>query len=241
MATIHGERGPDVLQDSDSSNGHSGDDSVIASEGPEPEPSPRSHDDYHTAHVYHLTGYYQVELDDISSDTPVEQISDYLQLRYREAKAVHGVGAPPSDHNQEEVLILELAADEMSKPLESDVLLLVDIEFRQFSSSDIVHRRKVLWMRSSTTKPSVLFQLHCYELCGRENFGCVLFHNHHHWSEDDSTIRNLLYGDFIRLAVLCPADLPPSTVVSEMESFEERECMRRVFTEERGTESEPGD
>lgn len=237
---------PEALQDHDSSNSHSGisgDDGEIDPEGPEPEPDPESDGDseeddedddvpYHTAHVYFIDGYIQVAIDEISVDTRLEQISDFMQLRYREAKACHFVGAPPSDHNQEEVIILELAADEAMKPLESDVLLLVDVEFRfqlMSSEDDTVRLRKVLWLRASATRISLLFQLRCYELCGRENFGCVVFHNHHHWSEHDFTVRNFLYGDFLRLVVLCPAAVPPSTVALEMKSFEERECMRRVF------------
>ena len=75
---------------------------------------------HHTAFVYHLQDdFFAFEVDEISSDTTLEQISDGWGLQYRELAALHTVNSPPSDHLDPgtETVIAELAQDADVRPV----------------------------------------------------------------------------------------------------------------------------
>lgn len=121
---------------------------------------------HHTAFVYHLQDdFFAFEVDEISSDTTLEQISDGWGLQYRELAALHTVNSPPSDHLDPgtETVIAELAQDADVRPLEADILSLVDVEFRPPLGTEVYHIRKVLWMRSTSTRVGVLHQLKAFD------------------------------------------------------------------------------
>ena len=215
-------------------------------EDPDPEDDDAISDDvsYHPAHVYHLQDdYFRMNIDEVTQDTVLEQISDHWQLDYGELTAVHTVEHPPSDHASgiEDVVIAELRQDSDIKPLQTDILSLVDIEFKLPLGSDLsVHWRKVLWLRSTSTREGVLHQLRSFDLCNhRPNFACVLHLNGNYWPQTDNAIRHFISGDYIRLVIICPADVAPRDAAADMREYERAEASRRVFRSEDTSDSTP--
>lgn len=215
-------------------------------EDPDPEDDDAISDDvsYHPAHVYHLQDdYFRMNIDEITQDTVLEQISDHWQLDYGELTAVHHVEHPPSDHSSEteDVVIAELRQDSDIKPLQTDILSLVDIEFKLPLGSDMsVHWRKVLWLRSTSTREGVLHQLRSFDLCNhRPNFACVLHLNGNYWPQTDNALRHFIHGDYIRLVIICPADVAPRDAAADMREYERAEASRRVFRSDDSSDSTP--
>ena len=184
-----------------------------------------------------------MDIDEVTSDSTVDQISDHWQLAYGEIVAAHIVASPPSDHSNgnEEVLIAELRQDLDTRPLQTDILALVDIEFKlPLGAALAVHWRKVLWLRSTSTRAGVLHQLRSFDLCHhRPNFACVLFLNNVHWPDTDTAIRHFVHGDYFRLVVICPADTAPRDAAADLRAFERAEVARRVFCAEDSSSSSP--
>ena len=236
--------------------------SQVAPTEPEPEDGPGDDDDpddedapdeedpesedvtYHRAHIYHLQDdYFSMDIDEVTMDSTVDQISDHWQLAYGELVAAHVVASPPSDHENgnDEVLIAELRQDIDTRPLQTDILALVDIEFKlPLGSALAVHWRKVLWLRSTSTRAGVLHQLRSFDLCHhRPNFACVVFLNNAHWPDTDTAIRHFINGDYLRLVVICPADTTPRDAAADLRAFERAEIARRVFCAEGSSSSSP--
>ena len=223
-----------------------GDDDEDAEDDPDPsDEGPESEDvTYHKAHIYHLQDeYFSMDIDEVTLDSTIDQISDHWQLAHGEIVAAHVVTSPPSDHSNgnEEVLIAELQQDLDTRPLQTDILALVDIEFKlPLGTALAVHWRKVLWLRSTSTRAGVLHQLRSFDLCHhRPNFACVLFINNAHWPDTDTAIRHFVNGDYFRLVVICPADTAPRDAASDLRAFERAETARRVFCAEGSSASSP--
>ena len=139
------------------------------------------------------------------------------------------------------MVIAELRQDSDIKPLQTDILSLVDIEFKLPLGSDMsVHWRKVLWLRSTSTREGVLHQLRSFDLCNhRPNFACVLHLNGNYWPQTDNAIRHFISGDYIRLVIICPADVAPRDAAADMREYERAEASRRVFRSEDSSDSTP--
>ena len=229
--------GSDLVQQSfepEPEDGHpNGDEDPDGEDDPDDDPDD-SDVQYHTGHVYHhQDDYFSMQIDDTSLDTNMEQISDHWGLRHREIVAAHIVASPPSDHAdpEEQVFIAELVQDADFRPLQTDILGLVDVEFQSTADADRpVHLRKVLWLRSTSTRAGVLYQLRSFDLCyHRPNFACVLHVNQVHWPDGDTALRHFISGDYFRLVISCPTGTAPCDAAQDMREFERTEARRHVF------------
>ena len=156
-----------------------------------------------------LLGLHQTSsLIRVDSTLPLlDQVAErwpFLHRSYDELETLHEVGHPPSfvSGSAERLFLMQFRDDRFEQVHEDDVLLLLTIKFHAPHTSNHQKQKvKVLWGPRHSTRDQFIDFVRMRWFCRRPLVLCFLNYNNQIWGELDTTQREFVDGDHVRLQV----------------------------------------
>ena len=143
-----------------------------------------------------------------------------------EPASCHPVRATVDGLQNLPTFIYEHVGDRFSQQYTDDILALVDIDIRGVDRGD--HRiRRVLWLRTASTRMALLATLRCGDICEVMDPPCKVYLNNGFWPELDSVRRHFDYGDYLHIII--EANKPVEETLSCLRTAEIQDRNRRIF------------
>ena len=183
-------------------------------------------------HVYRLSTTYELvpaPPPEPGSDVPghiLGLMSTHLGFEATEPARCHPISATIQGMMTLPAFIYEHSGDSFSQQYTDDILALVDITIRGQDNTE--HKiRRVLWLRTASTRSALLNTLRCGDICEVMNPPCRVFLNNGFWPELDSVRRHFDFGDYIEIFI--EADKPVEETLSCLRVAEISDRKRRIF------------
>ena len=183
-------------------------------------------------HVYRLSTTYELvpaPPPEQGSDVPghiLRLISTHLGFEATEPARCHPISATIQGMMALPAFIYEHNGDSFSQQYTDDILALVDITIRGQDNTE--HKiRRVLWLRTASTRSALLNTLRCGDICEVMNPPCRVFLNNGFWPELDSVRRHFDFGDYVEIFI--EADKPVEETLSCLRIAEISDRKRRIF------------
>ena len=183
-------------------------------------------------HVYRLSTTYELvpaPPPEQGADVPghiLGLMSTHLGFEATEPARCHPISATIQGMMTLPAFIYEHSGDSFSQQYTDDILALVDITIRGQDNTE--HKiRRVLWLRTASTRSALLNTLRCGDICEVMNPPCRVFLNNGFWSELDSVRRHFDFGDYIEIFI--EADKPVEETLSCLRIAEISDRKRRIF------------
>ena len=183
-------------------------------------------------HVYRLSTTYELvpaPPPEQGSDVPgyiLGLMSTHLGFEATEPARCHPISATIQGLMTLPAFIYEHSGDRFSQQYTDDILALVDITIRGQDNTE--HKiRRVLWLRTASTRSALLDTLRCGDICEVMNPPCKVFLNNGFWPELDSVRRHFDFGDYVE--ILIEADKPVEETLSCLRVAEISDRKRRIF------------
>lgn len=116
----------------------------------------------------------------------------------------HVVASPPRDLTNigDSVFVLEWSTDRNRQAVHDDQLILLDITLLEADHNTGPHViRRVIWMRHTMTRQSVLHLTSSASICDKHGNECQIHFNHRLWTQDDAMPREMAHGDYVSLQI----------------------------------------
>ena len=204
------------------------------------DPSPSTTPTIQAFHVFRLTTSYAL----MPAPRPTEDadVPGYLlglmsrQFGFpaEEPASCHPVQATIEGLHNLPTFIYEHVGDRFSQLYTDDILALVDIVIKGHDRGE--HRiRRVLWLRTASTRAALLGTLRCGDICEVMDPPCKVFLNNGFWPELDSVRRQFDYGDYLHVVI--EADKPVEETLSCLRTAEIADRNRRIYLDTPPTHS----
>ena len=189
------------------------------------------------AHTFRISRAHRlITLDRTSQKTVAEQIAlEWNAPIHQRVLELHEMGTPPEDlaTSADTTYLVEFTSDRNRQADPSDRMVLADILIHETDSSSTStigsHLRRTLWTRHFMTRDDTLHLLSAVGLCRLTTIKCELWLNHRPWPPDDNVRRQIVHGDYLRLNVRGPANIPASHIQVALCERENADMQRFVF------------
>ena len=189
------------------------------------------------AHTFRISRAHRlITLDRTSQKTFAEQIAlEWNAPIHQRVLELHEMGTPPEDlaTSADTTYLVEFTSDRNRQADPSDRMVLADILIHETDSSSTStigsHLRRTLWTRNFMTRDDTLHLLSAVGLCRLTTIKCELWLNHRPWPPDDNVRRQIVHGDYLRLNVRGPANIPASHIQVALCERENADMQRFVF------------